>query len=457
VLRILSGIKDLKKRMKHLSRLVSKRFHPVPDDPVVFCEKYLGFKPTNYQIRLLRDSSKRVVVRWCRQAGKTHTLAAYALWFALKYPKSTVLIVSPSLRQSIILRDKIQSHINSIPEEIRRGWIARALRTTIYLKNNSRIVALPCNPDTVRGYTANLIIADEAAFFRDDETMFLNVFTPMLATTAGKLIVSSTPWGSNNMFYRFCHSERWSQHHITWREALAEGIYKQDMVEEVEEVARTYPQRYKMEYEAEFVEDVDVWLTQDLLARCITTEEEFFDFHREYRNLLLFGGVDFGKEVDYSVVAVVRVDNEDRKHLVYCHRFPLKTSYAAVIGHVKVLCERWDISLVCADKTGVGDYIVEDMTRAGIPVEGITFTTERKEQMATYLREEMLAGRFLMPFDRRIISELNVERYELSKDGRVRFSHPEGTHDDIFWAIALAMWAAKLGGTAGIRKTRSIF
>jgi hypothetical protein len=37
--------------------------------------------------------------------------------------------------------------------------------------------------------------------------------------------------------------------------------------------------------------------------------------------------------------------------------------------------------------------------------------------------------------------ELNVERYELKKDGTCRYYHPENQHDDVWWATALAIYA----------------
>jgi len=40
-----------------------------------------------------------------------------------------------------------------------------------------------------------------------------------------------------------------------------------------------------------------------------------------------------------------------------------------------------------------------------------------------------------------ICSELNVERFDLRKDGALAFSHPSGTHDDVFWSVALAVFA----------------
>jgi len=34
-----------------------------------------------------------------------------------------------------------------------------------------------------------------------------------------------------------------------------------------------------------------------------------------------------------------------------------------------------------------------------------------------------------------------VERFELRKDGAINLSHPGGTHDDVFWSLALAVYA----------------
>jgi hypothetical protein len=45
---------------------------------------------------------------------------------------------------------------------------------------------------------------------------------------------------------------------------------------------------------------------------------------------------------------------------------------------------------------------------------------------------------------RRILyNELNAERFELGKIGKLGFRNPEGTHDDRFWAVALAVYATE--------------
>jgi len=43
-----------------------------------------------------------------------------------------------------------------------------------------------------------------------------------------------------------------------------------------------------------------------------------------------------------------------------------------------------------------------------------------------------------------------VERHTLTKDGKTRFNHPVGSHDDTFWATALAVSATTEAKTAGI-------
>ena len=121
------------------------------------------------------------------------------------------------------------------------------------------------------------------------------------------------------------------------------------------------------------------------------------------------------------------------------------------------------------------------MKRGGLRnVTGVNFTDSSKEAMATCLKEQMrsavcpmcgwkgyvdaLSGEWRtscpegcvneegseaslrpllhIPFDPDLFHELNVERYELSKTGKLLFNHPQGTHDDRFWALALAAYAA---------------
>ncbi|MEM3891751.1 MAG: hypothetical protein QW282_06320 [Nitrososphaerales archaeon] len=290
---------------------------------------------------------------------------------------------------------------------------------------------------------------DEAAFIRDDEILFDNILKPMLATRwsrGAQLIASSTPWGRNTMFYRFCKdpiiSKDWSQHHVTWRAAVEEGLIPQEFIDTQRKSISA--ERFMREYEAEFVEDADSYLPQDLIARCQDPELEYWGFEYFVRGRELYAGLDLGKKQDYSVLAVVE-KFEDTLKLRHIKRFDLETSYASVIGYVKIISERWQTTYrVCVDQSGVGEYIVEDMNYAGIPnVEGVVLTMPRKEEVLGYLKQTMLESKLKLPYDQELIAEMNIEKYELTKDGHIRFSHPEGTHDDRLWALALAVYASR--------------
>jgi len=421
-------------------------------DDLHFCQNVLRFNPLSYQEDLLTDKHDRIAVRFCRQSGKTTTVAAKAVLTALRSSEVTVLIVAPGLRQSMLVMDKVQEHLGRMDEEYRKANVSRIQRTIIRFRNGSRIIALPCSENLIRGITAHLILADEAAFFQSDQYIFNNVLLPMLATTRGSLVVCSTPWSTKSMFYEFTKgrlAHRFRQYHATWEDAVREGLITKEFIEDMRQVL--LPHQFQMEFEAEFAEDTDVWLGQEVLARCIDPNVIYFGLEGEPRGQF-YAGLDFGKHQDYSVLAVV-AKYERTLRLVHLHRFPLETSYASVIGYVKALNDRWRyLRAVHCDQTGVGEYIVEDMRNVEIPgVEGHGFTVMEKEGLATALKEQMRAGTLLFPYDRELINELNVERYELTKTGHLQFSHPEGTHDDRFWALALAVCAASRDTAAPYR------
>ncbi len=412
-------------------------------DPVLFSRIVIGFNPTWYQEELLRCTSKRIVVRWPRQSGKSRALAIRSLWFAVFNPGTTTIIVGPSRRQSIIVRDIIHGFIEDMPPRLRGVIIRKLMRTTIYFRNGSRIIALPNSEHLLRGYTAHLIVVDEAAFFLNDETLLLNVLLPMLATTDGTMIVSSTAWGKNTLFYALNMDEGWTKIHITWRDALKAGVYTPEFVKEIQRIREERPDIYRTEFEVEFIEEEDTWLSQDLLARACDGELSYHPFDSPQRGNFYIG-VDLGERVDHSVVAVVD-RKPNRLELVHLHRFPLGTSLASVIGYVKALRDRWDRVLsVYIDKTKHGDYIIEDFKEAGIPeAEGINFTLQTKQEMAQILKQRMQQGILKIPYDRELLDELNTQKYHLTKTGHITLTHPPGTHDDKFWALALAVYTAE--------------
>ena len=449
--------RSLWRKLKSLeSRIDSVSFNPppLPGEPHAFCVELLDFRPTSYQRRLLESDSKRIVVRWARQSGKTTALATLSVIRAVTVPRSTVLIISPGLRQSMILGDRIRSLLENLPEGY-RGLVRQRLKTIFRFRNRSTIIILPNSEHQLRGFTADLIVADEAAFFHNDDAIFDNILPPMLATTDGTLVVSSTPWGRNTVYYRLNQDPGYEKHVVTWREAYDEGVYHPGFLEHIEGQRESNPQAYRMEYMAEFAEEADTWLTQDLLAKCCSETLEYYPFESRRRGRF-YAGIDLAERVDHSVVAVL--ERTEVLRLVHMHRFKKGASIASVIGYAKLLSERWErIHATYVDSTKHGDYIVEDMRGAGVSnPEGVFFTVKSKQEMAQILRQRMTQGQLQVPYDRDLLDELNTENFQLTKTGRITFSHPEGTYDDRFWALALAAYAAEQTPIASPPRARTI-
>jgi hypothetical protein len=140
----------------------------------------------------------------------------------------------------------------------------------------------------------------------------------------------------------------------------------------------------------------------------------------------------------------------DKLFLRHLKIFQQPTLYAQVLGYLKALQDRWGgFQKIRVDFTREGPSIIADMTTAGIDnAEGVNFSVPRKSEMASLLKQRMTNGKFYYPllnwerpYRGDLCSELNVERYDLRKDGAIGYSHPNGTHDDVFWSIALAVFA----------------
>jgi len=168
-----------------------------------------------------------------------------------------------------------------------------------------------------------------------------------------------------------------------------------------------------------------------------------------------YAGVNLAKKEDFSVVAVVRKD-EDGFRLVHLNVFPQGTEYVGVINYLKALSERLKtIHRFLVDQTSVGEALLRQARKTAPNVEGIVLTSSQKQDVLGYLKLMMQRRRVLFPYELDFLQELNVERFEQSKSGQIIFSHPDGTHDDRLWAFALAIFATKTAPYPQLRRSHT--
>ena len=407
--------------------------------PVDFAETILRMKPFPYQAELLEDNQKRIVACMGRQTGKTTTIAMKAIYFTYTNPDVTVLITAPSLRQSMIMFDRIATFVYSSARL--RNKVVRATRTLIHFENGSRIIALPCSENLLRGYTANMVICDEASWI--PEEVITQVLFPMLTTTQGYAIFLSTPWDKNHFFYRAFVNPDYKVHKVKSEQC---PLVTKEFLEEMK-ANMTY-EAYLMEYEAEFVEALNSYFPQDLIRKCVElaqkVETELYgSLEAPFRSGDHYAGVDLGKLQDYSVITVLKRENDILK-LIYLYQFPLETPYSQVIGHLVRANQKIRFRKVLVDQTGVGEPVLEEIRNQGLSnVEGLKFTIQTKEELLSNLKIAMEQNRLAIPYHRQLCQQINEQQYAYSKSGHLQFSHPANSHDDMLWALALSVYAAR--------------
>jgi len=407
--------------------------------PVDFAVKVLGIEPFNYQAKLLEDDKKRIVACMGRQTGKTTTIAMKAIYFADTNPNVTVLITAPSLRQSMIMFDRIATFVYSSANL--RNKIVRATRTLIHFENGSKIIALPCSENLLRGYTAHMVILDEASWI--PEEVITQVLFPMLTTTQGYAIFLSTPWDKNHFFYRAFVNPSYSVHKVKSEQC---PLVTKEFLEEMKQ--NMTREAYLMEYEAEFVEALNSYFPQDLIRKCVELAQKlgvelYASLEAAFPSGDYYAGVDFGKLADYSVIMVLKREGDVIK-LVYMYQFPLETQYTQVIGHLVRANQKFQFCKVLVDQTGVGEPVLEEIRNQGIScVEGLKFTVQTKEELLTSLKIAMEQNRLAIPYHRQLCTQINEQQYAYSKSGHLQFSHPANSHDDMLWALALSCMAAR--------------
>jgi len=157
----------------------------------------VGIDPDAWQARLLRSTSRRLLLNCSRQSGKSTTTGVLAMHTALYEAGALVLLLSPGERQSGELFRKCLH-------------VYQALGKPVPARS---IVALPGKEETTRSFSGvRLLAIDEAARVPDD---LYKAVRPMLAVSGGRLICMSTPWGKRGFFYEsWVSDEAWERYEV---------------------------------------------------------------------------------------------------------------------------------------------------------------------------------------------------------------------------------------------------
>ena len=404
-----------------------------------------------------------------RQIGKSFTGAGKCVAMANGKPKTDVLIVSPSERQSyeavLKCRDWAEAFQFAIAEQLDERDAPGALMrsATIVFPNGSRIIAVPGKPDTVRGFCAHTWM-DEFAFFEDPDATWKAIFPTISNPLKGlkRLFVSSTPNGKSGRGARFyklvtgAPENGWSVHTTTIRDAAPH------LGTDVEALRKAIDdeEAFAQEYMCEFTDSSNVLLPYDVIALGESAEATVYAdpalFAKESR-AELYMGIDFGRVNDPTVCwTFERVgDVLWTREVLVIKNTPTPDQYGILEHRIN------KASRVCFDYTGpgigLGDLLAKKFGQHKPEshnfgkIELCTFTAGFKRDIFPKLRQAFAAPvKVRIPIDTDVREDLH-QMNQTIKNGEYSYTArrtAEG-HSDRCTALALAVRAGNMPGYTG--------
>ena len=439
-----------------------------------------------YQQRWVTDAARYKIGVWSRQTGKSFTTAAESVLDALSDPGTKWVCMSAGERQALEWLEKakewaqvLKEAFEEVPEK-RDGAEAVLRRAEIRFRNGSRILAIPANPKTARGWSSNVIL-DEFAYHEKPTAIWAAMFPAQTNPLAGtfraraqalkeqkayeaikrelKLRVVSTFNGRDNKFYSLWERREqtgYSGHLVDVHSAIREGLPLK--LEELQ-AGLDDPDIWAQEYECQPADASAVLLPYELLASCESPEAtvsvgpEWFAAGRTY-----VMGIDFARKRDLSVAWT----DELLGDVAHC-REVLEMRSMSTPDQVERLRPRIRGALrVCLDYTGsgvgLGDYLVDEFgeykpaaDRFG-KIELVTFNAANKVELFAKLKMAFEQQRVRIPVSRAVREDLHSMQRVAGSAGAVtyRAMHCDDGHADRCTAKALALRAAvSAGRTAG--------
>lgn len=402
-----------------------------------------------YQQRWILDRSRFKLGKFARQTGKTFTTTLEVVdncFEALvRGQRERWVILSRGERQAAeAMNEGVKLHAKAYQlafNEAEYDWKGsegsyKALEVT--LPGGSRITALPANPDTARGFSANVFL-DEFAFHKDSAAIWKALF-PVISN-GWKLRVTSTPNGKSGKFYELdtAKDSVWSRHTVDIYQAVADGLPR-DIKELKAGIADD--DAWAQEYELHYLDEASAWLPYELIS---SVEDDAAGIPDGYQGGVCYVGRDIARRKNLHVITVLEEIGDvlwERERIEQQN-----ATFAEMDMAFDDVMSRYRVGEADIDQTGMGEKVVEDAQRryGSSRVHGVLFTPGNKLIMANAGKQRFEDRTLRIPAGQvQYRSDLHKLRKANSPTGTPRFvaENDASDHADRTWALFLAINAA---------------
>lgn len=402
-----------------------------------------------YQLDYLRAKPKFRVIMWHRGSHKTTDILNFQLTQCFE-KKGLYWFISPYLNQGVstVWTDPNTSIFRWIPEDIKKELKINNSEHSITFPNGSVWQLKGADkPDSLRGPKPVGIAVDEYGEIanRWGSKLREEILEPSIHSSGGWIDYAGTPKGNNDFEYIRKLGQDTTQN-TWWSSKLTvedTGIYTPEEIASIKKNA-SRPEIVDQEYYCKVVDGAMTVFKGH--QKCIkgTLEEP------KEQHVYVFG-VDLARTFDKT--AIVGFDTHTN-HLVYFKTLQNESWEQQKLTITSILA-RYNNAQAVVDATGVGDSFVEQLSRANaniwpFKISGNAVKRNLIEKLAMFFENEYIS----YPYIEEIKDELNSFEYEITPSNNITYSAPEGQHDDIVLAIALATQLLQMTPTPFVLRTR---
>jgi hypothetical protein len=287
------------------------------------------------------------------------------------------------------------------------------------------------NPDTIRGRKYKRVIINEAGYVPELVDIWNFIIRPTLVDLVGDAIIGGTPKGRGGFWNLWMRGTDASE--PDWKSWQFSSFDNPHMSRtELDEMVRTMPERVaQQEVYAAFLDDAG-GVFRGVIQAATAQEQEA---RQEGHSYVI--GVDWGRTNDFTVLAVLDMTT---KELVHLDRFN-QIDYTIQVGRLRGLADKFRPVTIYAEQNSIGDPLIEQLLRLGLPVRPFQTTNASKASAIDALALAFETGGIKILPEPVLIGELQAFEMERLPSGMLRYSAPSGLHDDTVMALALA-WQA---------------
>lgn len=388
-----------------------------------------GYKPHSNQ-KLIHESInnesfKYYILNIGRQWGKTQLGINQMLYWAINDRGCNIAWVTPIYKQGKKVFTELEKATRSsgLFDYNQSELTIKGFNSTISFFSGER-------PDNIRGNTFDYLIIDEFAFTRDE--LWSEVLSATVLVKGKKVIFISTPKGKNH-FYTLSLQPNYDNRYKYFHFTSYDTPYINHL--DLEERKRSLPDHvFKQEYLAEFLDNSSGLFTN--IRECIGVANSSVNY---------YGGVDIGRADDYTVLTIVNEKNQT----VFCERWR-QDEWNKIIDKVAVVINQYKCKTY-VEVNNQGDVFFEILqNKCGQLVHPYITTVKTKPIMIEDLAVLFEQKDITILNIQWLIDELEAFTYVYSQSTRsVKYSAPEGIHDDSVISLALACQAKKHLGKVG--------